>query len=98
MLFEERSTGSWLQSRDAIWAASSIQSGGITGKILSTRFDGISDITINPPKLQHTSQRVSGDIWRNAERNRQFCNRKSNSAIAIISTLRGANLCNRCGK
>ena len=84
--------------RDAICAASSKQSGGITGKILSTRFDGISDITISPPMLQQSSQKVSGDISRNTERNRQFRDRRPTAAIPIISTLHGANLCNRCGK
>ena len=84
--------------RGAICAASSKQSGGITGKILSTRFDGISDITISPPMLQQSSQKVSGDISRNTERNRQFRDRRPTAAIPIISTLHGANLCNRCGK
>jgi hypothetical protein len=45
-----------------ICAAKSRQSGGTIGKILSTRFDGISDITTNPPKLQQSSQKVWGDI------------------------------------
>src|SRR4029453_17654430 len=81
-----------------ICAAKSKQSGGITGKILSTRFDGISDITIRPPMLQQSSQKVSGDISRNTERNRQFCDRKPTVAIPIINTLHGANLWNRWGK
>jgi hypothetical protein len=50
--------------RGAIWAASSKQSGGIMGN-LSTRFDGISDMTISLPMLQQISQKVSGDISRN---------------------------------
>src|ERR1700746_2202412 len=99
MLFEEMPAGPRLREfRDATCAASSKQSGGITGKILSTRFDGISDITISPPRLQQSSQKVSGDISRNTERNRQFRDRRSKIAIAAISTLHGANLCNRCGR
>ena len=67
ILLQERPTEPWLQElRLAICAARSKQSGGITGKILSTRFDGISDITIKPPMLQQSSQKVSGDISRNA--------------------------------
>src|SRR5438132_4388805 len=81
-----------------ICAASSKQSGGIIGKILSTRFDGISDITIRPPMLQQNSQKVSGDISQKRPRSRQFRDRKPTPAIPIISTLHGANLCNRCGK
>src|SRR5215475_3563513 len=91
---EERSTGPWLQKfRFPICAASSKQSGGTTGKILSTRFDGISDIAISPPMLQQISQKVSGDISRNAERSHQSRDRRSTTAIPIISTLHGANLC-----
>src|SRR5881394_927332 len=97
--FEGRLTEPWLQELHlAICAAKSKQSGGITGKILSTRFDGISDIAIRPPKLQQSSQKVPGDISRKSERNRQFRERRSTSATAIINTLHGANLCKRCGK
>jgi hypothetical protein len=82
-----------------ICAAKSRQSGGTIGKILSTRFDGISDITTNPPRLQQSSQKVSGDISRKTERSRQLRRQAARTiAIAIISTLQGANLCNRCGK
>src|SRR3954454_3934362 len=87
-----RPAGPWLQKlRFPICAASSKQSGGIAGKILSTRFDGMSDIMISPPMLQQTSQKVSGDIPRKHERNRQFRERRSTSAIAIINRLHGAN-------
>src|SRR6266545_401930 len=56
----------WLQiTRLPTCAASNKQSGGITGKIRSTRLDGISDITIKPPRPQQISQKVSGDISRN---------------------------------
>src|SRR5438105_5316461 len=70
-----------------ICAASSKQSGGITGKILSTRFDGISDIAIKPPMLQQTSHKVSGDIWRKNAPSRQSRERRSTTAMAIIKTL-----------
>ena len=70
-----------------ICAAKSKQSGGITGKILSTRLDGISDITIKPPRLQQSSQTVSGDISRNAvpdspsaRRQIENCNRDEQDA------------------
>src|SRR5438874_6889380 len=68
-LVEGRLIEPWLQELHfAICAASSKQSGGTTGKILSTRLEGISDITTKPPRLQQRSQKVSGDISRNAER------------------------------
>src|SRR6266404_3792065 len=81
-----------------ICAASNKQSGGITGKILSTRLDGISDITIKPTRLQQSSQKTSGDISRNAERSLQFREERSTNAIASSSRLHGANLCSKCGK
>src|SRR5690242_13653142 len=94
--FEGRPAGPWLQEfHFAICAASSKQSGGITGKILSTRFDGISDIAMKPPMLQQSSQKASGDVSRKSERNRQLRERRSTNTIAIINTLHGANLCNR---
>ena len=42
--------------------------------------------------LQQTSQKVSGDISRNRERNRQLRDRNSKAAIPIISTLQ-ARIC-----
>src|SRR5439155_8660248 len=64
---EERLTEPWLHgTRLPTCAAKSKQSGGITGKIRSTRLDGISDITTKPPKLQQSSQKVAGDMSRNA--------------------------------
>src|SRR5437773_455202 len=72
-LGEKRLTEPWLQAPSlAICAANSKHSGGISGKIRSTRLDGISDIKIKPPTLQQSSQKVSGDISRNAERSRHF--------------------------
>src|SRR5881394_1798155 len=97
--FEGRLTEPWLQELHlAICAAKSKQSGGRIGKILSTRFDGISDIAIRPPKLQQSSQKVSGDISRNAARIRHRRDARLRMATPIISTLQGANLCSRCGK
>src|SRR6266487_341269 len=94
-----RLTEPWLQELCfAICAASSKQSGGITGKILSTRLDGISDITIKPPRLQQSSQKTSGDISLNAARSLQFREERSTNAIASNSRLHGANLCSKCGK
>src|SRR5437867_12838541 len=70
-LVEERLTEPWLQATSlAICAANSKHSGGMIGKIRSTRLDGINDIKIKPPTLQQSSQKVSGDISRNAERSR----------------------------
>src|SRR6516225_1545168 len=96
---EGRLTEPWLQElRFAICAASSKQSGGITGKILSTRFDGISDIAIRPPILQQISQNVSDDISRNAAPILHRRDARSKTAMPMISRLQGANLCSRCGK
>src|SRR6266567_2764224 len=96
---EERLTEPWLQgTRLPTCAAKSKQSGGITGKILSTRFEGISDIATKPPKLQQSSQKISGDISRTTDRSRHFRDRRSATARTIISTLHRANLCNRCGR
>src|SRR2546429_9457202 len=81
-----------------ICAASSKQSGGITGKILSTRLDGISDITIKPPRLQQSSQKVSGGILRNAEPLFHRRDARSKIAMPISRMLHGANLWSRCGK
>src|SRR5436190_6472594 len=73
LLVEERLTEPWLQAPSlAICAANSKHSGGMIGKLRSTRLDGINDIKIKPPTLQQSSQRVSGDISRNAERSRHF--------------------------
>ena len=44
----------------ATCAPNNKQSGGITGKIRSTRFDGMTDMRSRPPTLQQTSQSVSG--------------------------------------
>src|SRR6266403_888173 len=72
-LVEDRLTEPWLQATSlAICAANSKHSGGIIGKIRSTRLDGINDIKIKPPALQQSSQKVSGEISRNAERSRHF--------------------------
>src|SRR4026209_2701149 len=88
-----RLTAPWLQEMCfAICAASSKQSGGITGKILSTRLDGISDITIKPPKLQQSSQKVSGEMSRNAVPIFHRRDARSKIAIAISRMLHGANL------
>src|SRR6266480_5094179 len=96
---EERLTEPWLQgTRLPTCAAKSKQSGGITGKILSMRFEGISDITTKPPKLQQSSQNVAGDMSRKTESSRHFRDRRSATARTIISTLHGANLCNRCAR
>src|SRR6476661_6304149 len=98
-LSEGRLTEPWLQDlREAICAAKSKQSGGTIGKILSTRLDGISDIAINPPKLQQSSQKVPGDISRNAAPIFHRRDARSKMATPIISTLQGASLCSRCGK
>ena len=75
-----------------ICAAKSKQSGGTIGKILSTRFDGISDMTSKPPKVQQINQKVSADISRNAAPIFHRRERRWRIAIAIISTLHGANL------
>ena len=73
LLAEERLTEPWLQAAHfPTCVASSKQSGGIIGKIRSTRFDGISDIATRPLTLQQSSQKVSGDISRKTERSRQF--------------------------
>src|SRR5437016_9270337 len=96
---EERLTEPWLQAAHfPTCAASSRQSGGTTGKIRSTRFEGISDIAIKPPKLQQTNQNVSGDISRNTACSFDSLERRSTIAVAIINTLHGANLWSRCGK
>src|SRR5438270_13144712 len=95
---EERLTEPWLQAAHfPTCAANSKQSGGITGKIRSTRFDGISDIATRPPTLQQSSQNVSGDRSRNAVPILHRRDATSKTATAIISTLQGANLCSRCG-
>src|SRR2546422_8686992 len=75
-----------------ICAASNKQSGGITGKILSTRLDGTSDITIKPPTLQQSSQKVPGEISRNAVPILHRRDARSKIAIAISRMLHGANL------
>src|SRR5512133_2028760 len=88
-----RLTEPWLQELCfAICAASSKQSGGITGKILSTRLDGITDITIKPPRLQQNSQKVPGHILRNAAPMFHRRDARSKIAMAISRMLHGANL------
>src|SRR5450755_2071553 len=80
-------------------AASSRQSGGTTGKMRSTRFDGTSDIMSNPPNDQQTSHPVSGDILvqkLDCFKRSSFAARKLRIARPIISKLQGANLCSRC--
>src|SRR5882724_10051588 len=63
----------WLQAPSlAICAAKSKHSGGMIGKIRSTRLEGISDIKIKPPTLQQSSHKVSGDMSRIIERSRHF--------------------------
>src|SRR4029077_6966127 len=99
MLSEGRLTEPWLQNlRAETCDAKSKQSGGTMGNILSTRLDGISDIAIRPPRLQQSSQKVSGDISRNAAPIFHRRNARSKMATPIISALQGANLCSRCGK
>src|SRR6266581_6120005 len=98
LCIEERLAEPWLQAAHfPTCAASSKQSGGIIGKIRSTRFEETSDITTRPPTLQQTSQKVSGDISRKTARSRQFRERRSMMARTIMSTLHGANLWSRCG-
>jgi hypothetical protein len=67
-------------------------SGGITGKIRSTRFDGTNVMQSKPPSAQHVSQIVAGSetIFR-----RTFSDAIGN---ARRSRLQGANLCKRWGK
>src|SRR6266566_2623361 len=90
---EERLTEPWLQGqRLPICAAKSKQSGGITGKILSTRLDGMSDIMIKPPMLQQSSQKVPGCISRNAAPILHRRDDRSKIAIAMRRMLHGANL------
>src|ERR1041385_3332067 len=97
--FERRLTEPWLQDpRPEICAAKSKHNGGTIGKILSTRLDGISDIAIRPPRLQQSSQKVSGRISRKAARILHRRDARSNAASPVISRLQGANLCSRCGK
>src|SRR5436190_11807557 len=92
-LVEGRLTEPWLQgTRLPICAASNKQSGGIIGKILSTRLDGTSDMTISPPALQQSSQKVSGEISRNTAPILHRRNARSKIAIAISRMLHGANL------
>src|SRR6266436_9737434 len=72
-LVEERLTEPWLQATSlAICAANSKHSGGMIGKIRSTRLEGISDIKIKPPTLQQSSHKVSGDMSRIPERSRHL--------------------------
>src|SRR5262249_60473243 len=81
-----------------ICGANKKKSARTTEKFRQTRLDETSKIKTTPPMLQQSSQRASGDISRKTPRHRQFRERRSMTAIAIISTLHGANLCNRCGK
>src|SRR5215470_9713005 len=98
-LSERQLTEPWLQElRFPICAASSKQSGGTIGKILSTRLDGINDIAMSPPKLQQSSQKVSGDISRSAAPILHRRDARSNAAMLMISKLQGANLWSRCDK
>src|SRR5207253_2926789 len=90
---------SWFQGKQLpICAAKSKQSGGTTGKIRSTRLDGISDIAIRPPRLQQISQKVPGEIARNAAPIFHRRDARSKIAIAISRMLHGENLCSRCGR
>src|SRR6266567_7083214 len=92
LCIEERLAEPWLQAvHFPTCAAKSKQSGGIIGKIRSTRFEGMSDIATKPPKLQQSSQKISGDISRTTDRRRHFRDRRSATARTIISTLHGAN-------
>src|ERR1700694_347372 len=73
-------------------AATNKQSGGITGKIRSTLFEGMIDMNTSPPLLQQISQNAAGDISWKAARKLQRRARRSTIASPIMSALHGKNL------
>src|SRR5207237_2563842 len=78
-------------------AARRRQRAGTTGKIRSTLFDGINDITTIPPATQAAGKNISGEDPASHFPVVAFVFRNATTRDPLISKLQAANFCSRWG-